>query len=169
MSHPRPPNFLPRRLSSGVRLLSLLSCLVPLAGCEPRDVHLIPQGYVGPVLIVFDDPRGERVDPARREYRVPPGGVLHVTADGEGPHRPVFYAVSASGERTLLPTEEGAQPGLQVYGLQWGEQVTFGASVPGAAQQRLRYQVYLVDDPREGRDGEEEVERRLDAAWERLR
>jgi hypothetical protein len=142
---------------------------VLLAGCEPRDVHLIPQGYVGPVLIVFDDPRGERVDPARREYRVPPGGVLHVSADGESPHREVFYTVSASGERTLLPTEEDARPGLQVYGVHRGEVATFRASAGGAAQQRLRYQVYLVGDPREGTDWEEEVERRLDAAWERLR
>ena len=63
------------RCSSGawvlvVALLSAFGC-----GASGSMTHLIPEGYVGPVVIVFDDPKGKA--PKRDEnggvvYEIPP-------------------------------------------------------------------------------------------------
>ena len=69
------------RCSSGawvlvVALLSAFGC-----GASGSMTHLIPEGYVGPVVIVFDDPKGKA--PKRDEnggvvYEIPPDGVLRL-------------------------------------------------------------------------------------------
>ena len=87
-----------------VAALCLVGCNVELGS----EVHLIPDGYAGPVVILFDDPLG---DEAPRDgdgavvYQIPDGGVLRVKnlPPRAGFYRKQFYYVAADGTRRELP------------------------------------------------------------------
>jgi hypothetical protein len=48
-----------------------------MSKAEP-EVHLIPKGYKGPVIIIFDDKQGrpEKYENGKRVYEIPMDGVL---------------------------------------------------------------------------------------------
>ena len=107
------------RCSSGawvlvVALLSAFGC-----GASGSMTHLIPEGYVGPVVIVFDDPKGKA--PKRDEnggvvYEIPPDGVLRLNtpAPEAGFYDINYFYVRPDGTTTglLERAEDGA---LQVF------------------------------------------------------
>jgi hypothetical protein len=75
------------RGSTGLALL----CLV--AACAEPEVHLIPAGFEGPVIIIFNDPNGapmRREGRARRSARRPGTGLL-----GRHPHQWQWHVKSA--------------------------------------------------------------------------
>lgn len=73
------------------------------------ETHLIPDGYRGPVVIVYDMPNGDSVEyeNGRRILRIPPNGLLYTKFKRvEGFYDPgslVYYYVHADGSRTTLP------------------------------------------------------------------
>ena len=78
------------------------SCRAQRDGVE---THLLADGYVGSVMIVFDDPDGDWINPAEElTYRIPPDGVLHIRD-----HRPnrlqarYFYVLRGGARRQLFP------------------------------------------------------------------
>jgi hypothetical protein len=84
-------------------LLSILGCRV-----SGSITHLIPDGYVGPVVIVFDDPKGEA--PKRDEnggviYEIPPDGVLRLStpAPEVGFYNISYFYVRPDGARREIP------------------------------------------------------------------
>ena len=86
-----------------VGLIPLISC-----GASGSIVHLIADGYVGPVVIVFDDPSGEA--PKTDEdgviiYEIPPDGVLRLsTSAPEAGTYDVDYSYALpDGTRRELP------------------------------------------------------------------
>jgi hypothetical protein len=73
-----------------------------------REIHLIPAGYEGPVVVVFGDSTGaaERREGGARVYEIPASGVLRTRFPAnDGVHgadtRRYFY-VDASGGRTPI-------------------------------------------------------------------
>jgi hypothetical protein len=78
-------------------------------GCSPRqadsEVHLIPEGYVGPVYVVYDQPDGASTRDERgwRVYEVGPDGI-HLSAFEPNTGRLQgweYYYVGPDGRRRL--------------------------------------------------------------------
>src|SRR5882672_11596236 len=71
------------------------------------EIHLIPDGYVGPVVIAFDREDGEpkKYENKTRIYGIPPNGVLKTRFpknDGTN-HVWKFYYIKADGAKRELP------------------------------------------------------------------
>ncbi|MCE9673154.1 hypothetical protein LY474_35640 [Myxococcus stipitatus] len=85
------------------------------------EVHLIPAGYQGPVVIIFNMPEGQPVDSRERIYRIGPDGVLAVQAP---PNQGVltskelrFYYEYKDGTRERIPIGKALPENvLQVFG-----------------------------------------------------
>lgn len=87
------------RGSTGLALL----CLV--AACAEPEVHLIPAGFEGPVIIIFNDPNGAamRREGRARRYDIPPSGILRSQfAPNTGWGRPNYEYVDSVGHRTAI-------------------------------------------------------------------
>jgi len=73
---------------------------------EP-EVHLIPSGYAGPVVIAFDQENGtaKRYEDGKRVYEIPPSGVLRTQfAPNSGTRQHwEFYYISGDGIRSAVP------------------------------------------------------------------
>lgn len=91
-------------LASGASGLSLLA-----GGGGEGAVHLLPDGYVGRVVIVYHAPAGppaEYDDRQRRVYRVPRSGVVltRLAPDPDGTGADVeFYDIDDRGGRREIP------------------------------------------------------------------
>lgn len=106
---------------SGPRDWGLIVGLLSLFGCSVSGsiTHLIPDGYVGPVVIVFDDPSGE--PPKHAEdggvvYEIPPDGVLRLStpAPEAGLYDVEYFYVQPDGTRRRLPQSTDSSV-LQVF------------------------------------------------------
>jgi MFS family permease len=119
-------------------------------GRAEREVHLIPAGYEGPVVIVFGDSTGapERREGRARLYEIPANGVLRTRfAANPGWGRPDYFHVDAAGERTpIVPGTPCADslPGDPVQACQMPQMYVMGREAPA-------YTTYLVGR-RETRD-----------------
>ena len=102
-----------RRVLAAIALVLVVTAAMPfllLVGglvfdrAEP-EIHLIPAGYEGPVVIVYGDPAGA---PMRREgrarvYEIPADGVLRTRFPANpGWERPSYFYVDAAGRRTAI-------------------------------------------------------------------
>lgn len=62
-------------------MFSILSLMLAVSSCfnqaEP-EIHLIPKGYKGPVIIIFDEKNGkpEKYEDGSRVYEIPKDGIL---------------------------------------------------------------------------------------------
>lgn len=67
--------FVKKAMTTFFSILLFLSSCVNKA--EP-EVHLIPKGYKGPVIIIFEDKQGkpEKYEDGKRVYEIPADGVL---------------------------------------------------------------------------------------------
>ena len=129
----------------------LMVVLASFAGCKSRQVtHLIPDGYVGPVVIVFEDARGVEIKQdgdGGIVYEIPGGGVLRQnTSLPEAGWRHVHYFyVGLDGARREIPRDVDRSE-FQVFGMQ------DGASYPSVNEKPIRWIVYLLGVPNERRD-----------------
>ena len=91
----------------------LLSIGIPLAvgtfftyrSYTTPATYLIPEGYKGNVMVVFNqaDGRNEEYEGRRRIYKIPPTGVLFTKfKDEEGFINEEYYYINQSGQRTKL-------------------------------------------------------------------
>lgn len=70
-----------------------------------KETYLIPEGYVGTVLVIFNQPDGEKseYEDGRRIYRIPETGVLFTQLkDEQGIINQEYYYVSPDGQRRKL-------------------------------------------------------------------
>ena len=108
------------------KIIVLCAITALTAGCEPRidnEIHLIPAGYVGAVLIVFNDPGGvpEEYENGWRVYRIGANGVLRTRfrlTYGVGKGK--FFYMEPGGHREeihsiWLATEKGDAETIYVY------------------------------------------------------
>ena len=98
-----------------------MGALLSIFGCRVSGsvTHLIPDGYVGPVVIVFNDPEGEA--PNRGEdggvvYEIPPGGVLRLSTPAleAGLYDITYFYVRPDGTRQEIP-HRGDESEFQVF------------------------------------------------------
>src|SRR5687767_1606837 len=83
-------------LPVGFVLFAILSSLA-----RP-EIYLIPEGFRGPIYVVFDQERGhaKEYDGLRRIYRIPQTGVLFTQFErNEGILNQKFFFVTKAGER----------------------------------------------------------------------
>ena len=76
-----------------------------MAACAEPEVHLIPVGLEGPVLIIFSDPNGvpEKREGRARRYDIPESGVFRTQLPrNEGWGRPDYEYVDGAGRRTPI-------------------------------------------------------------------
>ena len=139
-----------------------------LSACWMRggsEVHVIPEGFVGPVVIVFGVPGGESVDRGASGtlvFRIPRTGQLFV----KGPHpKPGWYlrtyvVEAGNGTRLELPhdTPTSPDPGrLQILGR------SDGAALRDVGE--IAFLSYYVGVPRQRHPGwGDQVERLTDEA-----
>jgi hypothetical protein len=101
-----------------------LALLTGLAGCRRlvvrSEVHLIPEGYVGPVVIVFGDPTGailKRDTDGTFLFDIPATGYLRFKSDPPKPSwsETHYYYVKRDGKRLEIPRGRDPQT-LQIFG-----------------------------------------------------
>ncbi len=88
-----------------ILILPILATLAVSCNSQKDNVYLLPEGYIGPVVILFNqaDGVGLSVEDGFNIYRIPKGGVLKVknpptfTASNE-----LFFYERANGERTRI-------------------------------------------------------------------
>lgn len=109
-----------------------------------RELHLLPAGYEGAVIIVFNDPNGAaaRYDGKSRVYEIPESGVLRTQfPPNDGWSRPVYMYVDEEGRRTPIVTGapcEDSLPGDPVQACLMGRMLMMdGQEIP-------EYQGYVV-------------------------
>lgn len=99
--------------------------LASLAGCR-REVYLVPHGYTGPVVVIYECPAGEPIDTDSRViiFPIETNGTLLV--DGERPPSGWVdmnvHWVDHGGHRTPLPYNRRQSEGenLHAFGLSVG-------------------------------------------------
>jgi hypothetical protein len=84
-----------------VTVLTSISARGLLVRNEP-EVYLLPDGYVGPVLIVYDQPTGEprKYEAGARVYEIPENGMLLTQFDPPQDVNPDLWYVDGQGVRT---------------------------------------------------------------------
>lgn len=122
-----------------------------LWGRAEHEVHLVPAGYEGPVVIIFDDSSGapERREGRARVYEIPPGGVLRTRlAPNPGWSAPDYYHVDAAGRRTpIVPGSPCADslPGDPVQACRMPVMYIGGVGMSeGGEPSRPEYESYVV-------------------------
>jgi hypothetical protein len=88
---------------SRTALVGLLCILI--SACADRELDLMPVGFEGPVIIIFNDPNGApaRWERGARRYDIPASGVFRTQfSPNEGWGRPDYEYVDASGHRSLI-------------------------------------------------------------------
>ena len=125
---------------------SFLLAVGALASCwadSDSEVHVLPAGFSGPVVIVYadsDSAEATRNDQGATVYCIPDSGVLRVS---NAPRPAGFYDISyfyeaPDGTRTDIPSSRDAQ-GTRIFGAVDG--------VTGSAPDEVRWQAYVVGDP----------------------
>ena len=124
-----------------------------ICGCQPQqEVHLIPAGYTGPVVIAFGDPKGEKAavdDEGVAQYRIEADGVLRLSsaAPPSGLYLKHYFYVDADGTRDQIP-DEGREDSIQIF----APVVGATAKIDGRPETPLRWASYIVGAPSERRD-----------------
>jgi hypothetical protein len=130
----------------------LIPILLSIFGCRGSGsmTHLIPDGYVGPVVIVFDDPNGElpkHDEAGGAVYEIPADGVLRLStpAPEAGLYDINYFYVRPDGTRQKLPhhVDKGT---LQVF--------ADGVGATGEQEdgKPIRWTAYVVGVPNERDD-----------------
>lgn len=91
-------------------------------------MYLLPDGYTGPVVIVYDEAAGVPLEyeEGKRVYRIPPDGLLETQASvNEGLIQQQYFYVDADGNRrplrdTLIQFVDGTERGTFAFGQQIG-------------------------------------------------
>ena len=96
--------------------MSLWRLMLPCAtaavmGCATKVDYLLPEGFRGPAMILFDDPLGERVSSIGRrheEYRLSDDGRLRLRTPFDARlEEQRFFWLSTSGQRIEIPQDGG--------------------------------------------------------------
>ena len=86
-------------------LLSFCICVGCIENGE-NSIKLLPKGYTGPVLIVFNQPNGEpkEYEDGKRLYRIPKDGILKTKFEPDyGIHNHQFFYEDSLGHREIIP------------------------------------------------------------------
>jgi len=162
-------------IPSGVvrlRCLVLGSLVAGLSACgsfKGSEVHLIPEGYRGPVVILYESSAVESELPRERDstiYKIGNDGVVSVATQARSPgfYDVKYFYVAPDGTRSELPYETDTEK-LQVFGAVDG-MTRAGDDSPSRS---VRWAAYIVAVPSERDDWvqlrEHAVERAVRGLW----
>ena len=128
--------------SIGLVILSILA-----TGCwrsSGSEIHLLPYGYVGPVIIIFSDPDGitlQTNEDGAVIYEIPPDGILRVNnpAPKAGLYQKTKLYVRPDGPRLEIPFNVDEET-LQVFG-------ELSGVVYPIDSEEIRYASYVIGIP----------------------
>jgi len=85
------------------RSFLVLSLLIGYAFTQ-TEIYLLPQDYIGPVLVIYNQPEGQPVESEgfARVYRIPANGVYMTTAARQQFISGQFFYVDSQGNRTQI-------------------------------------------------------------------
>lgn len=130
-----------------VRATCCMFAVLIFIGCSERaepEVHLIPEGFTGPVVIIFGDSSAApvRYEGESRVYDIPESGVLRTSSDvNEGVRlESEYFYVDEDGDRTAISQAYGSQQpdGVAIYDR------TTGWNECDQTSKRIVSQTYLV-------------------------
>ena len=129
----------------------LILFLVFFASCQSteKEIHLIPEGFVGRVMIFFerDDGSPEKYENGARLYEVPENGILKTTFDLNEGFQQLndiqFFYVNEKGDRKPINQRWTKNPDSKVI-LHPSTIEVFGTTV-GVANDSLVYLEYVID------------------------
>jgi len=137
--------------------LALIGVGSGAAGCSVwSEEHLIPQGYVGPVVILFSvgSIQGSAQDEEDRgTFVIGADGVLRLHGSGpqDGMVSRKYYYVDSAGNRTEIPSS-GSEGELQVFGVEVGaipemdiSWLSYVVGVPGARPDWIKDRAEAVE------------------------
>lgn len=114
-----------------LQILLLLSC-----GNKADDtIILIPEGYVGPVLVIYNQDNGaeKEYEDGKRVYRIPENGVLETQfSPNYGVQNNEYYYVSSNGNKKKLDFVRPAD--AREYEPRLSEVVIFGIETVGNSE-----------------------------------
>lgn len=150
-----------------LRLGFALCVLLVLVGCRQgeSEIHLIPDGFVGPVVVVYGVPGAASIEKGPNGeslYRIGSDGVL-VTSDlspEPGWYGLKFFRVREDGSRNRIPYH-GDRDELQIFADVDG--------VTGVEPNATRWRAYVVGIPSQREDWIEARIRAVDEAVLRFR
>jgi hypothetical protein len=128
-------------------VIGFIAVVGMLSGCfgQGAFVYLIPDGFEGPVVVVWGVPDGtDAATGSDLVLQIPSDGVLRVAAEpGGAGHRLTFIYVNEQGERAFIPSGRGLE-GVHVFGY------ISGSMTRGVDGREWRYEAFMVGEEREG-------------------
>jgi hypothetical protein len=133
-----------------------------------HEVHLIPAGFRGPVVVVFSDAAGapKEYEDRARLYRIPSSGVLRTQfGPNEGWGRPDYFYIDQHGRRSRIvpgtPCDDSL-PGDSVQACLIGQKM-WGTS--GGTTEVPVYSAYAIGQRADRRDAYDRGDRLLDSLF----
>lgn len=129
-----------------------------LIGCaQPGEdeVHLLPEDFSGPVIIIFNqaDGQGQRYEGDKRVYEIPESGILRTQfPPNSGSHSQQILRKQANGSREVLPLilnlpENRDSERTAVFSLESGKVYkSSSAASSGEDEIAFRFVTYLVGE-----------------------
>jgi hypothetical protein len=130
---------------SGVFCVSVALAVLACSPIKGSNVYLIPEGYVGPVVLVYGVSGGEdigRDEEGASLYRIGKDGILFVRepAPSAGWYRNTYFYLAADGRRSEIPQSTKADKAtLQIFG------EVSGAT--GQSRDETRWRAFIVGAP----------------------
>lgn len=138
----------------GVGLAMILCALFGCGNSTEDEVHLLPDGHIGPVLIIFDQPDGQpkEYEDGARIYKIPPGGVLETQFEPNyGSFSASYHYASDNSMIREIPDLTGrevqeAEEGLYVYQVAPGttSRIEREENVTRTGETAFHYRRYVV-------------------------
>jgi hypothetical protein len=130
-------------------LLLAFAALLSCVRTASPETHLIPPGYSGVVVVVFNDPKGAPVDLKDRVYRIGNDGYAAVASSANTglstSKSRRFLQLEVDGGTTELDYNEALGPGYrQVFGAGMG---SFGFPRADGTLRDVSYMSYFVGVP----------------------
>lgn len=144
-----------------------ITCLALLTGCRD-EVYLVPHGYTGPVVVVFECPAGELIDTGSRVVTFPIGSDGILLVDGDSP--PDGWVdwqvcwIDSAGGRTKLPTNRLQADGEAIHA--FGLSVGFTRTATG---EKFSHTTFWIAAPTEDLGQGEVVDTLMEEAHRRCR
>jgi len=128
--------------------IGVLSCNYESA--EP-EIHLIPEGYMGPVLIIFDDSNADFLpyEGDARVYKIPEDGVLRTkSSQNEGTvaaEKIQFFYLSDDKSRIKL--KKAFFVNMPLVGVQYIYKQQIGVAYSDIDRSERPYKTYIISTP----------------------
>lgn len=136
-----------------IKILFFISIIVTTFSCAQEkgedSIRLIPEDYVGPVVIIFNQSDGEpaKYEGNKRVYEIPKNGILKTQfTKNIGYQKNEFYYVSNEGKRTNIEYISIQKDSINSNNIKKNKIYAFAEEYSGGGEgfspQRGKYKIY---------------------------